>query len=200
MLDLVGLPDAWDDTENFVSYFESTRLPYEDVDWDVVQPMLRAYVERWGWGESDQRLAQELGPVGAAKVKRALTMPSAHAMRTLNEDERRSVMRLMRTCHPVVACIHRHTRELLREYHNQGLISQHIPTRQPREVWLEMSDAERDLYSEVESYISRYYNQYEEERAGLGFVMTIYRRRLTSRAVRAGREPETPQVVPHGSD
>ena len=43
-----------------------------------------------------------------------------------------------------------------------------------------MSDAEREPYSEVETYISRYYNQYEEERAGLGFVMTIYRRRLTS--------------------
>ena len=180
LLDLVGLPDAWRDVDSFVSYFKSTRLTYEDVDWGVVQPMLRTYVERWGWGESQQRLANELGPVGVAKVKRALTMPSAHAMRTLNEDEQGSVMRLMRACHPVVACIHRHTRELLREYHNQGLISQHIPTRRPQEVWLDMSDAERNLYSEVESYISRYYNQYEEERAGLGFVMTIYRRRLTS--------------------
>ena len=113
-------------------------------------------------------------------MKRALTTPSVHAMRTLNEDERRSVMRIMRACHPVVACVHRHTRELLREYHSQGLISQHIPVRQPQEEWLEMSGAEREMYSEVESYISRYYNQYEEERAGLGFVMTIYRRRLTS--------------------
>ena len=80
----------------------------------------------------------------------------------------------------MVTGIHRHTRDLLRQYHDQGFITQHIPAREPREVWLEMSDAERELYSEVETYISRYYNQYEEERAGLGFVMTIYRRRLTS--------------------
>ncbi|MCE2459056.1 MAG: hypothetical protein J4G14_14785, partial [Dehalococcoidia bacterium] len=79
------------------------------------------------------------------------------------------------TCHPVVTGIHRHTRELLRQYHDQGLITQHIAAREPREIWLEMSEAEQELYSEVETYISRYYNQYEEERAGLGFVMTIYR-------------------------
>ena len=180
LLDLVGLPDAWRDAGSFVDYFVSTRLPYEDVDWGVVQPMLRAHLEQWGWDDAEQRLASELGPVGVAKVRRALTMPSPHAMRTLNSDERRCVMRLMRRCHPVVTYVHRHTRQLLREYHRQGLISQHIPTRRPQEIWLEMSDAERELYSDVEEYISRYYNQYEEERPGLGFVMTIYRRRLTS--------------------
>ena len=180
LLDLVGLPEAWRDAGSFVDYFVSARLPYEDVDWGVVQPMLRAHLERWGWGDAEKRLAGELGPVGVAKVKRALTTPSTHAMRTLTSDEHRSVMRLMRRCHPVVTCIHRHTRQLLREYHRQGLISQHIPDREPREVWLEMSDSEKELYSDVEEYISRYYNQYEEERPGLGFVMTIYRRRLTS--------------------
>ena len=180
LLDLVGLPDVWRDADSFVDYFSSTRLPYDEVDWGVVQPMLRAHVEQWGWGDSDKQLADELRPVGVAKVKGALTASSTHRMRSLNAEERRSFKRLMRTCHPVVTGIHRHTRDLLRQYHDQGFITQHIPAREPREIWLEMSDAERELYSEVETYISRYYNQYEEERAGLGFVMTIYRRRLTS--------------------
>ena len=180
LLDLVGLPDAWKDADRFVDYFRSTRLPYEDVDWGVVQPMLSAHVERWGWGDTEQALAESLGPVSVAKVKRALRSLSTHLMRTLSADERQAVMRLMRTCHPVTTCIHRHTRQLLRQYHQQGLIPQHVPTRKPQEVWLEMSDAESELYSEVEQYISHYYNQYEEERPGLGFVMTIYRRRLTS--------------------
>ena len=180
LLDLVGLPDVWRDSDSFVSYFDSTRLPYDEVDWNVVQPMLKAHLERWGWGDSEECLPDEIGPVSVAKVKRALTTSSIHAMRTLNADEQQAVMRLMRKCHPVVTCVHRHTRYLLREYHSKGLISQHVPTRRPQEVWLEMTDAERELYSEVENYISRYYNQYEEERPGLGFVMTIYRRRLTS--------------------
>ena len=60
------------------------------------------------------------------------------------------------------------------------MIAQHIPNRDPQDVWLKMSPEESELYDEVERYISHYYNQYEEERPGLGFVMTIYRRRLTS--------------------
>ena len=180
LLDLIGLPDAWRDASSFVSYFESTRLPYEDVEWETVQPMLRAHLERWGWGDSERRLSRDLGPVRAARLRNALTSPSAHSIRTLGDDERRAVMRLMRTNHPVVSCVHRHTRQLLREYRRQGLISQRIPTRSPQVVWLDMSDAESELYADVENYISHYYNQYEEERRGLGFVMTIYRRRLTS--------------------
>ena len=73
LLDLVGLPDAWRDADSFVNYFDSTRLPYDEVDWNIIQPMLRAHLERWGWGDSEKRLANELGPVGAARVKRALT-------------------------------------------------------------------------------------------------------------------------------
>ena len=180
LLDLIGLPDVWRDANSFVSYFQSTRQPYEDVEWETIQPMLRTHLERWGWGESERQLTRDLGPVRAARLRNALTSPSAHSIRTLGEDERRAVMQLMRTNHPVISCIHRHTRELLREYHRQGLISQRIATRRPNVVWLDMSDAESELYSDVEDYISYYYNQYEEERRGLGFVMTIYRRRLTS--------------------
>lgn len=180
LLDLIGLPEAWKDADRFVDYFKSTRLPFEDVDWEIVQPMLRDHLEKWGWGDVARALAERLGPVSVAKVKSALTSLSAHSMRTLSENERRAVTHLMKTCHPVSTCVHRHTRQLLRQYHRKGLITQHVPTRKPQEVWLEMSDAESELYSEVERYISRYYNQYEEERPGLGFVMTIYRRRLTS--------------------
>ena len=123
----MGLPEVWRNADNFVDYFSSTRLPYEEVDWGVVQPMLRAHVEQWGWGDSDRQLADDLRPVGIAKVKRAVTVASTQGLRSLNEEERRSFRRLMRTCHPVVTGIHRHTRELLRQYHDQGLITQHIP-------------------------------------------------------------------------
>ena len=180
LLRLLGLPDEWGDSDDFIEYFRSTRLPYEDVDWAIVQPMLMASVRRWGWGKFGQRLDRDLGPVGAAKLKRAIESPSTHSMRTLDAEQRGRVMSLMRTCHPVVHGVHRHTRDLLRQYYERGLIAQHIPTRDPQDVWLEMSPEESELYDDVEGYISYYYNRYEEERPGLGFVMTIYRRRLTS--------------------
>ena len=100
LLDLIGLPDAWRDADSFVNYFQSTRLPYEDVEWETIQPMLRAHLERWGWGESESRLTRDLGPVRAARLRNSLTSPSAHFIRTQGEDERRAVMRLMRTNHP----------------------------------------------------------------------------------------------------
>ena len=180
LLRLLGLPDEWSDPDRFIEYFQSTRLPYEDVNWEHVQPMLRASVGRWGWGDYLQPNGGGLGWVDAAKLGRAVESPSAHSIRTLDAEQRDRVMGLMRTRHPVAYGVHRHTRDLLRQYYKQGLITQHIPNRDPRSVWLEMSPDESKLYEDVERYISHYYNRYEEERPGLGFVMTIYRRRLTS--------------------
>ena len=180
LLRLLGLPDEWGDPDDFIEYFRSTRLPYGDVDWELVQPMLRASVQSWGWNRYGQRIDSDLGPVGDAKLKLAIESYSTHSMRTLDAEQRGRVMSLMQTCHPVMHGVHRHTRDLLRHYYERGLIAQHIPNRDPQDVWLEMSPEEGELYDEVERYISHYYNQYEEERPGLGFVMTIYRRRLTS--------------------
>ena len=36
------------------------------------------------------------------------------------------------------------------------------------------------MYDRIEEYISQFYRKYEAQRKGLGFVMTVYRRRLTS--------------------
>lgn len=36
------------------------------------------------------------------------------------------------------------------------------------------------LYKRLAEYIREHYQKYEAERKGLGFIMTVYRRRLTS--------------------
>jgi SNF2 family DNA or RNA helicase len=74
----------------------------------------------------------------------------------------------------------RHTRPLLREYAAQGLLQANVPERDPRLVWIPLRPEERALYDRIEEYISQFYRRYEEERHGRGFVMTVYRRRLTS--------------------
>ncbi len=43
-----------------------------------------------------------------------------------------------------------------------------------------MRPDEDALYRRIEEYISHFYARYENERKGLGFIMTVYRRRLTS--------------------
>ncbi|MDW8058462.1 MAG: helicase-related protein [Thermomicrobium sp.] len=81
---------------------------------------------------------------------------------------------------PLRRLMFRHTRALLRRYAERGLLAARIPTRAPRPVWIDMSETERQLYERIDEYISEFYGRYEAERPGLGFVMTIYRRRLTS--------------------
>jgi hypothetical protein len=69
----------------------------------------------------------------------------------------------------------RNTRELLRRYKLP------IAQRDPREVVVDMSPAESKLYSDVEDFISDSFEAAPpEKRSAVGFVMTVYRRRLAS--------------------
>jgi hypothetical protein len=81
--------------------------------------------------------------------------------------------------------VFRTTRGLLRRYKEEGRISGEIavPHRRVRDEFINMTDHERALYDRIETYISRYYNFFMSgpaERKPLGFIMTVYRRRLTS--------------------
>src|SRR5260370_27727979 len=69
----------------------------------------------------------------------------------------------------------RNTRELLRRYQLP------VPKRDPREVVVEMTPAESALYSAVEDFIGDAYRAASPaKRSAVGFVMTVYRRRLAS--------------------
>src|SRR5262249_44403735 len=57
---------------------------------------------------------------------------------------------------------------------------ENIPYRDPRQVWIDLRPDEWELYQRIEQYIRHHYQKYEAERKGLGFIMTVYRRRLTS--------------------
>ena len=87
----------------------------------------------------------------------------------------------MRANTPLRKLISRHTRELLRRYFKAGLLTTPIADREVEDRFLEMRPDERRLYEAVEDYIADTYNQATaKERSAVGFVMTIYRRRLAS--------------------
>jgi hypothetical protein len=70
-----------------------------------------------------------------------------------------------------------------RSSRERGLLKENVPTRLPRNEWIPLTPGpggEQELYERIEEYISEFYRKYEAERKGLGFVMTVYRRRLTS--------------------
>ena len=92
---------------------------------------------------------------------------------------------------PLRRYVFRNTRELLRVYRQKGLLKENIPYRDPRRVWIELRPDEWALYQRIEQYIRDHYQKYEAERKGLGFIMTVYRRRLTSSFLRHRPEPAT---------
>jgi SNF2 family DNA or RNA helicase len=88
---------------------------------------------------------------------------------------------IMKRNTPIQRLISRHTRTLLRKYYEAGKISSRIAQRYVKDEFVVLSPAERELYEAIENYISTTYNNASQsEQNAVGFVMTIYRRRLAS--------------------
>jgi hypothetical protein len=100
-------------------------------------------------------------------------------LKRLGATDRKIALEVIRRFSPIRHLMSLHTRELLRDYHRKGLLDTPIAVRDPRDVVVRMNPAERELYDAVEEYIGTTYNNAaQDQRAAVGFVMTIYRRRL----------------------
>ena len=182
LLDLLGLPPEWS-SEAFVEFFELSESP--DVTTEAFEMMARLFraEERAGQTETDpgHRLLSSLSRLKAKKVLSALRDPSTIPRRRLGSTERSTALGLMRARTPVRRLLSRHTRTLLHRYHNRGLLKTSIAERRVKDCFVEMTEGERELYEAVESYISRTYGQATgTQRTAVGFIMTVYRRRLAS--------------------
>jgi len=82
---------------------------------------------------------------------------------------------------PLGRKMHRNTRNTLLAYYEQGLLDSRPARRDVSDVLYDYDDAaERETYQAITHYIDRRYDELEKEKAGKGFVMTVYRRRLAS--------------------
>ena len=96
------------------------------------------------------------------------------------ERIRRS-MSLMRRSSSIKRSVSRHTRNLLRQYAQEGRLSQSVPQRNVRSVAVEMTKDERGLYDDIRDLVREcYQGQANVNRQALGFVMTHFRLRLGS--------------------
>ncbi len=184
LLRLLGLGGLWGSDERaFLRFYEQLRLPAEEVDWPFVLRLARADREATD-GRIDPTLEEQwrrrLGPVDWDRVRRAVEEGDPSPLRSLSPEGKEAVRALVRAQAPLARRAFRHTRALLREYARRGLLRERVPTREPHLVWIPMRPPERALYDRIEEYIVHFYRRYEGERKGLGFVMTVYRRRLTS--------------------
>ncbi len=182
LLDLLGLPQQWTE-QAFLQFFDDIAQPNPSSEaMERMASLFRSAEDAYGAFETAaaQRVA-DLSKPKANKLLRALRDVASIPRRQLRFEERGEAVAIMRANTPVRRLVSRNTRELLRRYFQQGMMTTPVAKRQVKDRFLKMSDAERAMYDAVEEYIASAYGKAEEqERPAVGFVMTIYRRRLAS--------------------
>lgn len=199
LLDLLGLPAAWSQAA-FLRFFELAAKPAPSHDeFDDLAALFRAAEK--AFGEATVESLGRLGVTSSVQGRRilgALRDVSSIPRRQLDAANRSSAIRLMRATTPVSRLVSRHTRDLLRRYFRAGEITTPIADRKVDDEFIVLTSAERAAYDAVEDYISSTYNNTSpNQRNAVGFVMTVYRRRLASsfRALRDTLEARLRPVV-----
>lgn len=186
LLRLLGLGGRWGALPDpFLAYFEELRRGFDERDWPLLLGLLHDHLTSGGelGAAFERRAAERLGKKRWAALRTldgSVHPEVAERVSQLDADERGVLDEMVRRATPIGRFVHRHTRRLLHKYRMQGLIDADVPTRRPENVWIRLRDDERALYDRIEEYLGDFYRRYEAERRGLGFVMTVYRRRLTS--------------------
>ncbi len=188
LLTVLGLGGRWGaDENNFLGFFGELRKSFPDTEWNFVFDLVADYLDTMG--ENDQvdphfykTMRRELGAPNANAIR---DLPSQRGRRTavtraLPSEAQPYVREMARRHTPLQRYVFRNTRDLLRQYAAKGLLPANIPTRQPVIRRIDFLAEEAELYGRITEYISEFYARYENERRGLGFIMTVYRRRLTS--------------------
>ena len=182
LLDLLGLPPEWT-APAFLDFFEQVAQPSPSPEaFDRLARLFQAVERDHGAVSRDAvRRLTGLSRLRAGTLLRALRDGASIPRRRLETTERRAAIAVMRAHTPIRRLISRHTRGLLRRYAAAGRLSTSIADRRIEDRFVDMSEAERDLYEAVDEHISKTYKQASRaERSAVGFVMAVYRRRLAS--------------------
>ena len=186
LLNLLGLQGHWSYGDNFCYYFASLQGAVKQEVINFWQVMSSDYFGRGG--QPSSRLEQFL-----TKSDRILAYKmqdtwqrgkkiSNHKQLLADEDFIDTSRQYLTVNTPLKDLMFRHTRDTLRQYYKRGLLERDIPTRvvQDNAITLE-PQREVPLYVAVSDYVRHFYRLAQiDQRSCLGFLMTLYRKRLTS--------------------
>jgi|GEM_PF-1872613 len=186
LLMVLEIPGEWQDEHSFDRFFEEINKKHPD--WNFLLDMVRSSINAYGIDKgSVESIGTKYPKVDVYSLEQLLKDGNKDRVRELNAQEIEALKLLLYRHTPAYKLIFRNTRELLREYHRQGKFSERIAEREPLPpivISLEGSEddprSELGLYTRIDKYVRDYYNRYNSVRKGLGFIMEIYRKRLTS--------------------
>jgi SNF2 family DNA or RNA helicase len=182
LLNLLGLPPEWSDGA-FLSFYDRLQKPMPShEDMEELARLFRAMEQTYGeYKHEDVGRRLTINKLTAKRLLRILRDEATSGRRGISAEDRQLLLRLLRHTSPVGRMISRNTRELLRQYFKSGRLKIQIAERDVEDSFLEMTKQEREVYENVERYIRDTYNQASpDQRSAVGFVMTIYRKRLAS--------------------
>lgn len=180
LLSILGLGGRWGaGPEGFLRFYRELRGTPDSIDWAFLAAMLKDYLAQGGERDAAalERLSNGLS-LASSRVLRGLL--EGQAPETMPDGVAVPAVALAARHTPLRRSMFRNTRGLLRSYRARGVISEIVPTRKPEEAWIPFpqDSPERRLYEDVEDYICDYYAR--EEGKSIGFILTVYRKRLTS--------------------
>lgn len=203
LIALLGLPPEWS-SQAFLDYFGLlAKGNPSHPEFDQLAKLFQAMERRFGATslESVQSIIEGGSRLKAKRLLGVLRDPASTPRRQLSSEDRGAALDLLKARSPIATLISRHTRDLLRAYFKAGTITTPIAERRVLDQFLPMTEAERTVYEAVEDYISTTYDAASaDEKTSVGFVMTIYRRRLSSSFAALTRTLETRQAALAGNE
>lgn len=185
LLVLLGMGGKWAAARGrYLKDFFTELSEWPHADADLLFDMVGDYLENGG--DLDQTFAEEtrrrVGSVFWQRLSDAAEQGCAPSPFPRGKEKAALSQQFLTRHTPLRRYMQRSTRDLLRRYRERGLIRQKVPSRDVEDVFIPFTEPEeKDLYERIEEYITDYWRKAERDNnKGLGFVMTIYRQRLTS--------------------
>jgi superfamily II DNA or RNA helicase len=189
LISLLDLSGRWGQSaKDFLAYYERLGTDPAERDWTALSGMLADYfadAKAVRDTALEREIQNDLGFVPSYMITGLDKTPLAPE--TAKHLPRRTAEwadKWLRRHTPMRDRVFRNTRQTMRAYQTAGIIPPEviIPYRHVNDVFIPLAANERELYERIERYIRRHYNAFkaDTETQALGFIMTVYRRRLTS--------------------
>lgn len=188
LLRVLGISGPWADERWFRAFYEALGQ-MQAGHWEPLPQlldMLQATLRYYGIPLSSTVLTA-LGGDKAWVMEQALEQPRLMLAQVRQSLTPAEVSYVAASHTPLQQVMSRHTRNLLKEYFRRGLTRDPLPERQVEDVVVAMSPPEARIYKALEAYFVQLYRNDEMTRTGLGFMKTLYLRRLTSSLAAAER-------------
>jgi len=181
----IGLQGTLAERDSFDRYFR--ELAKDDdarVSWEWLDQTLRDTARLPSTAADDSVLDSikaAVGPVAAARIERFGTgqITAADVVGGLDAIGTNALRTWLRAIGPVGQLVTRHSRSTLKIYRDRGLLTENLADRDPKPVIIPFDGEEQKLYDQLDELIDRLMLAHGSNQ-GAGFVLTVYRRRLTS--------------------